>query len=146
VENCSRFLDGRAPGTPPNSLLDYCPKDFLVVIDESHQTLPQVRGMYNGDKARKDTLIQYGFRLPSAADNRPLKWHEFEERIGQAIFVSATPSVYEKEHSAQIVEQIIRPTGLIDPEVIVRSTRGQIDDLIEEIRKRVEKEERVLVT
>ncbi len=146
IENYSRFLDGRAPGTPPNTLLDYFPKDYLVVIDESHQTIPQLHGMYNGDKARKDTLIQYGFRLPSAADNRPLKWHEFTERIGQTIFVSATPGPYEREHSDQIVEQIIRPTGLIDPEVIVKPTRGQIDDLIEEIRKRVEKNERVLVT
>lgn len=146
IENYSRFLDGRAPGTPPNTLLDYFPKDFLLIVDESHQTLPQLRGMYNGDKARKDTLIQYGFRLPSAADNRPLKWHEFEEHIGQTIFVSATPGPYEREHSAAIVEQIIRPTGLIDPEVIVRPTKGQIDDLLEEIRKRVEREERVLVT
>jgi excinuclease ABC subunit B len=146
IENYSRFLDGRAPGTPPHTLLDYFPKDFVTIIDESHQSVPQIRGMYNGDKARKDTLIQYGFRLPSAADNRPLKWHEFEERIGQTIFVSATPSQHERDHSAQIVEQIIRPTGLIDPEIIVRPTKGQIDDLIEEIRKRVEREERVLVT
>jgi len=146
IENYSRFLDGRAPGTPPNTLLDYFPKDFLVVIDESHQTIPQLRGMYNGDKSRKDTLIQYGFRLPSAADNRPLKWHEFEERIGQTLFISATPGPYEREHSQQIVEQIIRPTGLVDPEVVVKPTRGQIDDLIGEIRQRVEKGERVLVT
>jgi excinuclease ABC subunit B len=146
IENYSRFMDGRAPGTAPYTLLDYFPKDFLLIIDESHQTLPQIRGMYNGDKARKDTLISYGFRLPSAADNRPLKWQEFDERINQAIFVSATPSAYEKEHSAQIVEQIIRPTGLIDPEIILRPTKGQIDDLIEEIRKRVARDERVLVT
>ncbi len=146
IENYSRFMDGRAPGTAPNSLLDYFPKDFLTVIDESHQTLPQVRGMYNGDKARKDTLIQYGFRLPSAADNRPLKFYEFQERIGQAILVSATPGPFEKEHSAQTVEQIIRPTGLIDPEVVIRSTKGQIDDLIEEIRKTTARGERVLVT
>jgi len=146
IENYSRFLDGRAPGTPPNTLLDYFPKDFLVIIDESHQTLPQLRGMYNGDKARKDTLIQYGFRLPSAADNRPLKFHEFQERIGQTIFVSATPGPYEREHSQQIVEQIIRPTGLVDPEIVVKPTKGQIDDLIGEIRQRVEKNERVLVT
>ena len=146
IENYSRFLDGRAPGTPPHTLLDYFPKDFVTIIDESHQSIPQVRGMYNGDKARKDTLIQYGFRLPSAADNRPLRLTEFEERIGQAIFVSATPSVFEREHSAQIVEQVIRPTGLVDPEIVIRPTRGQIDDLIEEIRKRVEREERVLVT
>jgi excinuclease ABC subunit B len=146
IENYSRHLDGRAVGTPPSTLLDYFPKDFLVIIDESHQTLPQLRGMYNGDKARKDTLIEYGFRLPSAADNRPLKWHEFEQRIGQTLFVSATPGPYEREHSAQIVEQIIRPTGLVDPEVVVKPTKGQIDDLIEEIRKRTAREERVLVT
>jgi excinuclease ABC subunit B len=146
IENYSRFMDGRAPGTAPYTLLDYFPKDFLLVVDESHQTLPQIRGMYNGDKARKDTLISYGFRLPSAADNRPLKWHEFDERINQAVFVSATPGPYEREHSAQIVEQIIRPTGLVDPEIVVRPTKGQIDDLIEEIRKRVAKDERVLVT
>ena len=146
IENYSRFMDGRAPGTAPYTLLDYFPKDFLLVVDESHQTLPQIRGMYNGDKARKDTLIQYGFRLPSAADNRPLKWHEFEERLNQTVFVSATPGPYEKEHAQQVVEQIIRPTGLVDPEIVVRPTKGQIDDLIEEIRKRVEKEERVLVT
>jgi len=146
IENYSRYMDGRAPGTPPHTLLDYFPKDFLVVIDESHQTLPQLRGMYNGDKARKDTLIEYGFRLPSAADNRPLKWHEFEERIGQTIFVSATPGPFEREHSARIVEQIIRPTGLIDPEVVIKPTKGQIDDLIDEIRKRTADNERVLVT
>ncbi|MDW8209259.1 MAG: excinuclease ABC subunit UvrB [Chloroherpetonaceae bacterium] len=146
IENYSRHLDGRAPGTPPQTLLDYFPEDFVVVVDESHQTLPQLRGMYNGDRARKETLIEYGFRLPSAADNRPLKWHEFEARVKQAIFVSATPGPYERQHSAQIVEQIIRPTGLVDPEVIVRPTRGQIDDLIGEIRRRVEREERVLVT
>lgn len=146
IENYSRHLDGRAPGTPPNTLFSYFPEDFLLVIDESHQTLPQIRGMYNGDKARKDVLIEYGFRLPSAADNRPLKWHEFESRIKQAIFVSATPGPFEREHSEQIVEQIIRPTGLVDPEVIVRPTKGQIDDLIGEIRKRVALGERVLVT
>ena len=146
IENYSRFMDGRSAGTAPHTLLDYFPEDFLVVIDESHQSLPQVRGMYNGDKARKDILINYGFRLPSAADNRPLKWHEFDERIKQTIFVSATPGPFEKEHSEQIVEQIIRPTGLIDPEVIIKSTKGQIDDLIEEIRKRVAMHERVLVT
>ncbi|MCW3094880.1 MAG: Excinuclease subunit [Chthonomonadaceae bacterium] len=146
IENYSRFMDGRAPGTAPHTLLDYFPKDFLMIVDESHQTLPQVRGMYNGDRARKETLIQYGFRLPSAADNRPLKWAEYEERIGQTIFVSATPGPYEREHSAQIVEQIIRPTGLIDPEIVIRPTKGQIDDLIGEIRQTVEKGERVLVT
>lgn len=146
IENYSRFMDGRAPGTAPHTLIDYFPKDFLMIVDESHQTLPQCRGMYNGDRVRKETLIQYGFRLPSAADNRPLKWAEFEERIGQTIFVSATPGPYEREHSEQIVEQIIRPTGLIDPEIVVRPTKGQIDDLIAEIRHTVEKEERVLVT
>ena len=146
IENYSRHLDGRIPGTAPHTLLDYFPKDFLMIVDESHQTLPQVRGMYNGDKARKDVLINFGFRLPSAADNRPLKWHEYEERIGQAILVSATPSVFEKENSTVVVEQIIRPTGLIDPEVIIRPTKGQIDDLIEVIHVAIEKEERVLVT
>ena len=146
IENYSRFMDGRKPGTAPHTLLDYFPKDFLMVIDESHQTLPQVRGMYNGDKARKDTLINYGFRLPSAADNRPLKFHEFDERITQAIFVSATPGPFEREHSTQIVEQIIRPTGLIDPEIIIRPTKGQIDDLIGEIKRITEKGDRILVT
>ena len=146
IENYSRILDGRAPGTAPHTLLDYFPKDFLMVIDESHQTLPQLRAMYNGDKARKDTLIEYGFRLPSAADNRPLKFHEFQERIGQTILVSATPGPYEKENAYPPVEQIIRPTGLIDPEVAIRPTKGQIDDLIEEIRATTAKGERVLVT
>lgn len=146
IENYSRYMDGRAPGTAPYTLLDYFPKDYLLIIDESHQTLPQVRGMYNGDKARKETLINYGFRLPSASDNRPLKFNEYEERINQVVFVTATPGPYEKEHSEQVVEQIIRPTGLVDPEIVVRPTKGQIDDLIEEIRKRVEKQERVLVT
>ena len=146
IENYSRFMDGREVGTAPHTLLDYFPEDFMVVIDESHQSLPQIRGMYNGDKARKDILISYGFRLPSAADNRPLKWHEFDSRIKQTILVSATPAAFERENSAQIVEQIIRPTGLIDPEVVIRPTKGQIDDLIEEIRKRVAREERVLVT
>jgi excinuclease ABC subunit B len=146
IENYSRFLDGRNPGVPPHTLLDYFPDDFLIVIDESHVTLPQVRGMYNGDKARKTTLIDYGFRLPSAADNRPLRWDEFSEKIKSAIFVSATPGPFEREQSTQIVEQIIRPTGLIDPEVVIKPTKGQIDDLLEEIRKRVAQEERVLVT
>ncbi len=146
IENYSRFMDGREVGSAPHTLLDYFPEDFMVVIDESHQSLPQIRGMYNGDKARKDILISYGFRLPSAADNRPLKWHEFDSRVKQIILVSATPAAFERENSAQIVEQIIRPTGLIDPEVVIRPTKGQIDDLIEEIRKRVERQERVLVT
>jgi excinuclease ABC subunit B len=146
IENYSRWFDGRAPGTAPSTLLEYFPKDFLIVIDESHQTLPQLRAMYNGDKARKDVLIEFGFRLPSAADNRPLKFEEFQERVGQAIFVSATPSAYEREHSAQIVQQVIRPTGLTDPDILIRPTKGQVDDLLGEIRKRTEQGGRVLVT
>ena len=146
IENYSRWFDGRAPGSAPSTLLDYFPKDYLMVIDESHQTLPQLRAMYNGDKARKDTLIEYGFRLPSAGDNRPLKFEEFQERVGQTVFVSATPSAYERENSAQIVQQIIRPTGLIDPEIIIKPTKGQVDDLLGEIRERTARGERVLVT
>ena len=146
IENYSRWFDGRAPGTAPSTLLDYFPDDYLLVIDESHQTLPQLRAMYNGDKARKDTLIEYGFRLPSAGDNRPLKFEEFQERVGQCIFVSATPAAFEREHSEQIVQQIIRPTGLIDPEIIIRPTKGQVDDLLAEIRERTSRGERVLVT
>jgi excinuclease ABC subunit B len=146
IENYSRWFDGRAPGSAPNTLFDYFPKDMLLVVDESHQTLPQVRAMFNGDKARKDVLIEYGFRLPSAADNRPLRFEEFEQRVGQAVFVSATPGPYEREKSTQTVQQIIRPTGLVDPEIIIRPTRGQVDDLINEIRNRVEKGSRVLVT
>jgi len=146
IENYSRILDGRAPGTPPHTLLDYFPEDFLLFIDESHQTVPQLHGMYNGDRSRKTTLVEYGFRLPSALDNRPLTFDEFIERVNQVIFVSATPGSYEIEHSSQIVEQLIRPTGLVDPEVEVRPTEGQIDDLIEEIRARVAAGERVLVT
>jgi len=146
IENYSRWFDGRAPGTAPNTLLDYFPKDYLIVIDESHQTLPQLRAMYNGDKARKDTLIEHGFRLPSAADNRPLRFEEFQERVGQCVFVSATPAAFEKEHSTDIAQQIIRPTGLIDPEIILRPTKGQVDDLLGEIRTRTERGERVLVT
>ncbi len=146
IENYSRWFDGRAPGTAPNTLLDYFPDDYLIVIDESHQTLPQLRAMYNGDKARKDTLIEHGFRLPSAGDNRPLKFEEFQERIPQVVFVSATPGPYEKEHSTQTVQQIIRPTGLIDPEIIIKPTKGQIDDLLGEIRNRTARGERVLVT
>jgi len=146
IENYSRWFDGRAPGTAPSTLLDYFPDDYLLVIDESHQTLPQLRAMYNGDKARKDTLIEYGFRLPSAGDNRPLKFEEFQERVGQCIFVSATPAAFEREHSEQIVQQIIRPTGLIDPEIIIRPTKGQVDDLLSEIRERTSRGERVLVT
>jgi excinuclease ABC subunit B len=146
IENYSRILDGRAPGTPPHTLLDYFPEDFLLFIDESHQTVPQLHGMYNGDRSRKMTLVEYGFRLPSALDNRPLTFDEFIERVNQVVFVSATPGPYELEHSTQVVEQLIRPTGLVDPEVEVRPTEGQIDDLIEEIRARVAAGERVLVT
>ncbi|MGO8669851.1 MAG: excinuclease ABC subunit UvrB, partial [Capsulimonadaceae bacterium] len=146
IENYSRWFDGREAGTAPNTLLDYFPKDWLLVIDESHQTLPQLHAMYNGDKARKDVLIEYGFRLPSAGDNRPLKFEEFEERVGQVIFVSATPGPYEKAHAAQTVRQIIRPTGLVDPDILIRPTGGQVDDLIGEIRTRVETGGRVLVT
>lgn len=145
VENYSRILSGRKPGSTPYTLLDYFPKDFLMFIDESHVSVPQVRGMSGGDRARKESLVEYGFRLPSAFDNRPLFFSEFEQKLNQVIYVSATPGDYEKEHSAQIVEQIIRPTGLLDPLVIVRPTDGQIDDLVSEIKKRVEKNERVLV-
>lgn len=145
VENYSRILSGRKPGSTPYTLLDYFPKDFLMFIDESHVSVPQVRGMSGGDRARKESLVEYGFRLPSAYDNRPLFFSEFEQKLNQVIYVSATPGDYEKEHSAQIVEQIIRPTGLLDPLVIVRPTDGQIDDLVSEIKKRVEKNERVLV-
>lgn len=147
IENYSRHMDGRAPGTRPFNLLDYFPDDFLMVIDESHVTIPQIRGMYNGDKSRKETLVEYGFRLPSALDNRPMKFEEFESMLNQVIFVSATPGDYELEKSGGvIVEQIIRPTGLLDPEIEVRPIKGQIDDLIAEIRKRVERKERTLVT
>lgn len=146
IENYSRHISGRMAGSAPFTLMDFFPKDFLLVVDEAHVTIPQVRGMYAGDRSRKDTLVEYGFRLPSAYDNRPLNFAEFEERINQAIFVSATPGPYEREHSSQIVEQVIRPTGLIDPEVSVRPIKGQIDDLYGEIIKRVEREERVLVT
>ena len=146
IENYSRHLTGRAPGEPPYTLLDYFPRDFLLFIDESHVAVPQLRGMYEGDRSRKATLVEYGFRLPSAFDNRPLKFEEFERKINQVIFVSATPGPYELEHSSQVVEQIIRPTGLVDPELSVRPTRGQIDDLVAEIRQRVVKNQRVLVT
>ncbi len=147
IENYSRHMSGRPAGSPPYTLFDYFPKDFLLLIDESHATIPQVRAMYNGDKSRKDSLVNYGFRLPSAYDNRPLKFHEFEERINQVIFVSATPAEYEKEHSKEnVVEQIIRPTGLLDPKIEVKPVTNQIDDLLEQIRIRVEKNERVLVT
>ena len=146
IENYSRYFDGRQPGDPPFSLLDYFPKDFIVFIDESHQTIPQIRAMFNGDRARKTALVEYGFRLPSAFDNRPLKFDEFEARIGQTLFVSATPGPYEAEHSLQTVEQLIRPTGLLDPKVIVRPATGQVDDLLGEINDTVAKGERVLVT
>ena len=146
IENYSRHLDGRLPGDAPSTLLDYFPEDYILFVDESHVTLPQVRGMYLGDKARKQMLIDYGFRLPSAFDNRPLQFAEFEDRISQVIYVSATPGPYEREHTNEFVEQIIRPTGLIDPEISVRPTKGQIDDLINEIHKTVNKGHRVLVT
>ena len=147
IENYSRHISGREAGSAPFTLLDYLPKDFLLLVDESHATIPQVRGMYNGDRARKESLVQYGFRLPSALDNRPLQFNEFENKINQVIFVSATPADYEKEHSKEnVVEQIIRPTGLLDPEIEVRPVENQIDDLIGQIRTRVEKNERVLVT
>ncbi len=147
IENYSRHISGRKPGSPPFTLFDYFPKDFLLLVDESHATIPQVRAMYNGDKSRKDSLVNYGFRLPSAYDNRPLKFNEFEERLNQVVFVSATPAEYEKEHSKDnVVEQIIRPTGLLDPKIIVKPATNQIDDLLEEIRIRIEKKERVLVT
>jgi excinuclease ABC subunit B len=146
IENYSRHISGRAPGSPPYTLLDYFPEDMLVIIDESHVTIPQIGGMYNGDRSRKESLVEYGFRLPSAFDNRPLRFDEFESKVKQAIYVSATPGTYEKQHSQQIVEQIIRPTGLVDPEIIVRLVKGQIDDLIGEIAKRVKKQQRVLVT
>jgi excinuclease ABC subunit B len=146
IENYSRIISGRAPGSPPMTLLDYFPKDFLLFIDESHVTLPQVRAMYAGDRSRKETLVDYGFRLPSAFDNRPLKFEEFQNRIGQVVYVSATPGGYEKERSGQIAEQVIRPTGLLDPEISVRPVDGQIDDLIGEINARVAKQQRTLVT
>ena len=147
IENYSRHMSGRAAGSPPYTLFDYFPKDFLLLIDESHATIPQVRAMYNGDRARKDSLVKYGFRLPSAYDNRPLTFQEFEKRINQVVFVSATPADYEKEHSGEnVVEQIIRPTGLLDPKIEVKPVTNQIDDLLEQIRIRVERQERVLVT
>jgi len=146
IENYSRHIDGRGPGSPPNTLLDYFPEDFLLVIDESHVTVPQIGAMFHGDMSRKRTLVDYGFRLPSAMDNRPLKWEEFQERIGQTVYLSATPGTYELERSDGVVEQIIRPTGLVDPKIVVKPTDGQIDDLMEEILVRSEKNERVLVT
>ena len=146
IENYSRIISGREPGSAPMTLLDYFPKDFVLFVDESHVTLPQVRAMYRGDRARKETLVNYGFRLPSAFDNRPLKFEEFQQRIGQAVYVSATPGEYERERSGQIAEQIIRPTGLLDPEISVRPVEGQIDDLMDEVKARIEKGQRTLVT
>jgi excinuclease ABC subunit B len=146
IENYSRHIDGREPGSPPNCLLDYFPEDFLLVIDESHVTVPQLGAMYEGDMSRKRTLVEFGFRLPSALDNRPLRFEEFVERIGQTVYSSATPGPYERARSRGVVEQIIRPTGLVDPEVVVRPTRGQIDDLLYQIGERTDKGERVLVT
>ena len=146
IENYSRHLSGRKPGEPPPTLLDYLPKNAIVFIDESHVTIGQTGGMYKGDRSRKENLVDYGFRLPSALDNRPLKFDEFERMLRQTVFVSATPADYEKTHQGQVVEQVVRPTGLVDPEVIVRAASTQVDDLLSEIRKRVELNERVLVT
>jgi len=147
IENYSRHIDGREPGSPPHTLLDYFPEDFLLVIDESHQTVPQIGAMYEGDASRKRMLVEHGFRLPSALDNRPLKWEEFCERIGQTVYLSATPGPYELSRvGGDVVEQVIRPTGLVDPEIVVKPTKGQIDDLVHEIRLRAERDERVLVT
>jgi excinuclease ABC subunit B len=146
IENYSRFFDGRAPGETPNTLLNYFPDDYLVVIDESHVTIPQINGMYNGDRARKDILVEHGFRLPSARDNRPLKFHEFETRVGQTIYTSATPGPYELQRTENTIEQIIRPTGLIDPELIIQPVKDQVKDLLVRARERIEKEERILVT
>ena len=146
IENYSRHIDGRAPGEPPSCLLDYFPEDFLTVIDESHATVPQIGAMYEGDSSRKRTLVEHGFRLPSALDNRPLRWAEFQQRVGQTVYLSATPGKYELVAADGVVEQIIRPTGLIDPKIVLKPTKGQIDDLLEEIRTRASKDERVLVT
>lgn len=146
IENYSRYLSNREPGEQPATLIDYFPDDWLLMVDESHMTLPQVRGMYNGDRARKEVLVEHGFRLPSALDNRPLRFEEFDRHINQAIYVSATPSDYELEHSPEAAQQVIRPTGLLDPEIEVRPSEGQVDDLIDEIRQRVSKQQRVLVT
>ncbi|MGH3606312.1 MAG: helicase-related protein, partial [Pseudonocardiaceae bacterium] len=147
IENYSRHIDGRAAGSAPATLLDYFPEDFLLVIDESHVTVPQIGGMYEGDASRKRTLVEHGFRLPSALDNRPLSWEEFQDRIGQTVYLSATPGPYEMAQArGEFVEQVIRPTGLVDPEVVVKPTKGQIDDLVHEIRVRAERNERVLVT
>ena len=146
IENYSRHLTGRKKGEAPYTLLDYFPDDFMIVIDESHVTIPQIRAMYAGDRSRKESLVANGFRLPSAFDNRPLRFEEFEQHINQIVYVSATPAQYELEQANQIVEQIIRPTGLLDPEIEVRPLEGQIDDLLGEIKLRVKKDERVLIT
>ncbi len=146
IENYSRHIDGRAPGEPPYTLLDYFPPDYITIIDESHVAVPQIRGQYEGDRSRKETLVDHGFRLPSAMDNRPLRFEEWLEKTGQVIFMSATPGPFELQHSTQVVEQIVRPTGLVDPEVVVRPTKGQIDDLLDEIRSAAEADQRVLVT
>ena len=146
IENYSRHLAGRAEGEMPETLMDYFPDDFLIIVDESHITIPQVRGMYAGDRSRKQTLVDYGFRLPSALDNRPLNFEEFESKIDQMLFVSATPNVYENEHELLRVEQIIRPTGLLDPEISVRPVEGQIDDLIGEVNKETKNHHKVLIT
>ena len=147
IENYSRHIDGRSAGERPYTLLDYFPKDYLLIIDESHVSLPQIRGMYNGDRARKETLVNFGFRLPSALDNRPMRFEEFESMVNQVIYVSATPGDYELDKThGEIVEQIIRPTGLLDPLVEVRPTKNQIDDLVDEIRERIARNERVLIT
>ncbi|MNS90956.1 UvrABC system protein B [compost metagenome] len=146
IENYSRYLTNREPGEQPATLMDYFSDDFLLLVDESHMTLPQVRGMYNGDRARKEVLVEHGFRLPSALDNRPLTFTEFDRHINKAIYVSATPSDYELEHSPKPAQQVIRPTGLLDPNIVIRPTEGQIDDLIDEIRTRIGKNQRVLVT
>jgi len=146
IENYSRHLSGSAPGEPPSTLTDYLPKDALMFLDESHVLIGQFGGMYNGDRARKTTLVEYGFRLPSALDNRPLKFEEFETKMRQVVFVSATPAQWENEHAGQVVEQVVRPTGLVDPEVEVRPAGTQVDDVLQEIRIRVDKNERVLIT
>jgi len=146
IENYSRHMDQRKPGEPPWTLIDYFPADFLMVIDESHMMVPQARGMYNGDRSRKETLVDYGFRLPSALDNRPLMFHEFEERLNQVIYTTATPAAYELEHAVQVVDQVIRPTGIVDPEIVICPIRGQVDDLIGRLRERIENGQRALVT
>src|SRR6185312_8754866 len=147
IENYSRHIDGRPAGSAPATLIDYFPEDFLLVIDESHVTVPQIGAMYEGDASRKRVLVEHGFRLPSAIDNRPLTWEEFLDRIGQTIYLSATPGPYELQRvGGDVVEQVIRPTGLVDPEVVIKPTKGQIDDLLHEIRLRAERDERVLVT